>query len=148
MDLIAALSYPALHGCALCNSAGILCLDVSEIDEKGKTIIRVSPIFENINAPYPVVNLICVDENGEYTSPDSFKYCARVIHYELKIKFDYHSLRHTHATRLIENGANVKDVQMRLGHENIETTLQTYVHDTEQMKNNTVDIFENFTKKQ
>ena len=40
---------------------------------------------------------------GEYVSTDSFKYCARVIHYELKIAFNYHSLRHTHATYLIES---------------------------------------------
>ena len=73
---------------------------------------------------------------------DSFKYCARVIHYELRIAFHYHSLRHTHATYLIESGANIKDVQERLGHTNIETTMNTYVHNTEQLQNQTVAIFE------
>ena len=48
----------------------------------------------------------------------------------------------THATILIESGADVKDVQTRLGHANIQTTLQTYVHDTEAMANRSVDIFE------
>ncbi|MDU2066276.1 MAG: tyrosine-type recombinase/integrase [Sporomusaceae bacterium] len=42
-------------------------------------------------------------------------------------------LRHTHATILIENGANVKDVQARLGHTNIETTLGKYIHATQKM---------------
>lgn len=46
---------------------------------------------------------------------------------------------------LIENGANVKDVQERLGHQNIETTLQTYVHNTDTLRNEAVDIFENAT---
>lgn len=41
-----------------------------------------------------------------------------------------------------ENGANPKDVQCRLGHANINTTLQTYTHDTEDMQNQSVDIFE------
>lgn len=90
--------------------------------------------------------MVCVRENGEYVSTDSFKYCARVIHNELKIAFNYHSLRHTHATFLIQNGANVKDVQERLGHTNIQTTLNTYVHNTEKMKNDSVDIFENAVK--
>ena len=36
---------------------------------------------------------------------------------------------------LIESGADVKNVQTRLGHTNIETTLQTYVHDTEKCLN-------------
>lgn len=51
-------------------------------------------------------------------------------------------LPHTHATVLIENGANPKDVQARLGHANISTPLQTYTHDTEEMQNQSVDIFE------
>ena len=58
------------------------------------------------------------------------------------LAFDYHSLRHTHATILIESGANIKDVQTRLGHSNIQTTLQTYVHDTEKMASESVDLFE------
>ena len=63
----------------------------------------------------------------------------------LHLAFDYHSLRHTHATMLIEAGANVKNVQTRLGHTNIKTTLQTYVHDTEKMGEQSVDLFEKIT---
>lgn len=113
-----------------------------ETDEKGDTIYRIMSGERTLRSPLKKANMICVRENGEYISTDSFKYCARVIHNELKLKFDYHSLRHTHATMLIENGANPKDVQIRLGHTNISTTLQTYTHDTEEMQNNTVDIFE------
>lgn len=57
----------------------------------------------------------------------------------------FHELSHTHATILIESGADVKDVQVRLGHSNIQTTLQTYVHDTEVMATRSVDIFEQAT---
>lgn len=113
-----------------------------EKDEKGNTIYRIMSGERTLQSTLKKVNLICVRENGEYISTDSFKYCARVIHGELKLQFDYHSLRHTHATMLIENGANPKDVQMRLGHNNIGTTLQTYTHDTEQMQEQSVDIFE------
>ncbi len=91
--------------------------------------------------------MICIAKNGEYTSTDSFKYCARVIHKELLLAFDYHSLRHTHATLLIESGANIKDVQTRLGHTNIQTTLQTYVHDTEAMSTQSVELFEQAVNK-
>ncbi|WP_083655212.1 tyrosine-type recombinase/integrase [Roseburia sp. 499] len=113
-----------------------------ETDEKGNTIYRIMPGERTLRSPLQKVEMVCVRENGEYISTDSFKYCARVIHNELKLKFDYHSLRHTHATMLIENGANPKDVQARLGHSNVSTTLQTYTHDTEKMQKETVEIFE------
>lgn len=86
--------------------------------------------------------LICVDENGQLTTRDTFLYCRKVIHAELGIDFDYHSLRHTHATKLIEAGANIKAVQQRLGHKNIATTLDTYVHHTDDMAQEAADIFE------
>ncbi len=39
-----------------------------------------------------------------------------------------HSLRHTHASILIFQGADIKVISHRLGHENIVITLQTYGH--------------------
>ena len=86
--------------------------------------------------------MIMRKENGQYSSLDSFKYASRVIHYDLGINFNFHSLRHTHATKLIESGIGPKAVQARLGHSNINTTLQTYVHNTEQMEQEAVDAFE------
>jgi integrase len=117
-----------------------------ETDEKGNDMFRVVPVQKCVNSQLPRVRLICIAENGQYTSTDSFKFCSRVIHKELQLAFDYHSLRHTHATLLIESGANVKNVQARLGHTNIQTTLQTYVHDTEKMGEQSVELFEQITK--
>lgn len=39
-----------------------------------------------------------------------------------------HDLRHSHASLLIEMGFSPLLISERLGHENIETTLQTYSH--------------------
>jgi integrase len=88
------------------------------------------------------IEFICTQENGTLVNPDLSRYCSRVINYDLGIQFNFHSLRHTHATILIESGANMKDVQKRLGHSRIATTMDTYVNATEKMSEMTVGIFE------
>ena len=60
---------------------------------------------------------------------------------------DIRPLRHTHTTLLLEKGANIKDIQKRLGHSKLSTTMDTYSHVTDKMKNATVDIFETISKK-
>ena len=88
------------------------------------------------------VSMVCTHPNGEFIKPASFSYVTNIAKRELGISFSYHSLRHTHATRLIENGANIKDVQKRLGHSSIDTTMDTYSHATQKMAEESVQIFE------
>ena len=103
----------------------------------------ITQVRADVNVPYQEIMPLCVKDNGELVTPESFKYCARVIHYELgNVLFHSHCLRHTHGTILAENGVNPKTVMERLGHKNIETTLQTYTFNTEVMQQTAVDIFE------
>lgn len=117
-----------------------------EQDEKGGEILHIVTIPQGI-ADLPAADLVCVRENGSMLSPDSFKYVCRVVHHDLGLAFNYHSLRHTHATMLVEAGADLKDVQERLGHSTIQTTMNRYVHDTDAMQTRTVDIFESIALK-
>lgn len=50
-----------------------------------------------------------------------------------------HSLRHTYATHLLENGVPLKEIQRLLGHKNIQTTLG-YTHLTSDSKDITVSV--------
>lgn len=64
------------------------------------------------------------------------------------VDYNFHSFRHTHATMLLENGAKPKDIQVRLGHARLSTTMDTYAHVTKKMKKETVDIFESILTKE
>lgn len=113
-----------------------------ETDEKGDTVERLVQMRSDIPVDLPAADMVCVRDDGSLLTPDSFKYVCRVVHHELHLAFNYHSLRHTHATMLIEAGADLKDVQERLGHSNIQTTMNKYVHNTDEMQNRTVELFE------
>ena len=115
---------------------------VNEIDEKGNEITRIVPVQKCIETIQPHINFVCVEENGIFSTTDTFKYATRVIQGLIETPFDFHSLRHSHATLLIENGVSPKAVQQRLGHRSIVTTLQTYVKATEHMQQEAADAFE------
>ncbi|MEY8735851.1 tyrosine-type recombinase/integrase [Lactobacillus sp. AN1001] len=55
-----------------------------------------------------------------------------------------HGFRHTHATLLFSAGASVKEVQTRLGHSSVTTTLDIYTHLTKQDQKKTINKFAQF----
>lgn len=80
------------------------------------------------------INLICIRENGTYVSPRTMQHVSRVIKKEIFPDFDFHSLRHTHASMLLEAGAEQKYIQTRLGHSNLKITIDVYEHTTENLR--------------
>lgn len=121
-------------------------MEYNDVVEKEVQRVRTYPkVMRNITGKR--INFICTQECGEFIKATSFQHAGRVARTELGIdKFDFHSLRHTHATKLIENGANIKDVSSRLGHASVDTTMDIYTHDTEEMQNRTVDLYEKVAK--
>ena len=57
-------------------------------------------------------------------------------------RFCMHALRHTYATRAIESGMQPKVLQKLLGHASIKTTMDRYVHVTDDSMVNAVRQFE------
>ena len=57
-------------------------------------------------------------------------------------RFCMHALRHTYATRAIESGMQPKVLQKLLGHRSIKTTMDRYVHVTDDSMTNAVRQFE------
>ncbi len=62
-------------------------------------------------------------------------------------RFCMHALRHTYATRAIEAGMQPKVLQRLLGHASIKTTMDRYVHVTDDSLRVGVDIFEKGAEK-
>ena len=91
-----------------------------------------------------VIDFINVYENGGFIQPRTMQHTSTVIH-EFCPTFNFHSLRHTHCTRLLEAGLPLKYVQERLGHKNINVTMNIYNHLTrnqaEQGKKALEDVF-------
>ena len=63
------------------------------------------------------------------------KLCKKIDIPELK----FHGLRHSFATRCIESKADYKTVSVLLGHSNISTTLNLYVHPNKEEKKKCID---------
>ncbi|RST71877.1 integrase [Siminovitchia acidinfaciens] len=55
-----------------------------------------------------------------------------------------HGLRHTNASLLFEAGASIKEVQERLGHSDIQMTMNIYTHVTDYLKEKTAEKFQRY----
>lgn len=87
---------------------------------------------------------VCRYANGNYIQARVMHHCGRIVHYKLDMpSWDFHTLRHTHTSMLLAAGADPKYVQQRLGHKNIETTLNIYTHVTEDMKAKNIEYLNN-----
>lgn len=96
-----------------------------------KTLVMKDLVFINWRTGEPA-------KNSSYDT-HLYKLCD-----EANIKrFCMHALRHTYATRAIESGMQPKLLQQLLGHASIKTTMDRYVHVTEDSLANAVKQFEN-----
>lgn len=69
-------------------------------------------------------------ENGKYVHPNYYtkKFSKLMKKLNLNKHVRFHDLRHTNATLLLEQGIDFKVIQTRLGHSDINTTLNIYSH--------------------
>lgn len=75
-----------------------------------------------------------------------------IIFHSLQTRFEtcempfvhFHGYRHTHASLLFASGATMKEVQVRLGHSDIKTTMNVYTHVTNNQLEQTVEKLTQF----
>lgn len=125
--------------------------------EQSKTEVKIgSPKSESSNRiiPTPKCLLPMINQfrgNGYVLSNDKLKYTEPRL---MQIKFgkmideckikkaNFHALRHTFATRCIEAGVDVKTLSELLGHSDVKTTLNRYVHSSFELKQKSMEQLE------
>ena len=78
--------------------------------------------------------LVFCDADGNPLNPDTVTRKMTKIMETLKKEVTLHGLRHTYATTLLKNGANMKIVQEMLRHTQISTSFDIYTHITPDTK--------------
>ena len=125
---------------------------------KTETSIRTVPIPSNIIFKLKQFKLTQNKErlsNGELYMPSDLVFTTpigtpintcnlRKLYSRVLKKADinnikFHPLRHTYATRLFEEGVQIKTVQSLLGYSDINITINIYTHVTNDIKNNAVE---------
>lgn len=113
-------------------------------DEHRTERLMSSPKTRNSNREIPIASLLyealcvikksakndfVVSDNEVPTDPRTYRdYFSRLLKRLGIPHIVFHGLRHTFATRCIESGCDYKTVSVILGHSNIATTLNLYVH--------------------
>lgn len=101
-----------------------------EIPMSKELLAMIKPLKKVVNDDFYVLT------NDEHpTEPRTYRNYYNKFMTKLGIpKLKYHGLRHSFATRCIEAGCDYKTVSVLLGHSNISTTLNLYVHPNMEQK--------------
>ena len=113
---------------------------------KSKNSIREIPIAKDLLRmikPFKKVvngNFYVLTNSDQPTEPRTYRnYYKRLMEQLNMPKLKFHGLRHSFATRCIESKCDYKTVSVLLGHSNISTTLNLYVHPNMEQKKKCVE---------
>lgn len=101
-----------------------------------KDLIRILKPFKKIVNP----DFFVLTNEAKPTEPRTYRSYYKNLMADLAIPdIKFHGLRHSFATRCIESKCDYKTVSVLLGHSNISTTLNLYVHPNAEQKKGAID---------
>ena len=107
---------------------------------KTASSIRTIPLPRQLiqiikNIPLPLDGYLLTGSREKYVEPRSYQYHFKKVLKQCGIpKTNFHTLRHTFATRCVELGFDIKTLSEILGHSSINITLNRYVHPSFDLK--------------
>lgn len=120
---------------------------------KTKNSIREIPMTRDLLALVrPLKKIVCGDfyvltNAAEPTEPRTYRAYFNKLEQQLGLpKMRFHGLRHSFATRCIESKCDYKTVSVLLGHSNISTTLNLYVHPNIEQKKKCIETMSKVLK--
>ncbi len=90
---------------------------------------------------YKQNNAVCCHENGTKLKADDLRWFNEWTHKQ-GMDGSFHTLRHTHATKLIEAGLDLDYVSKRMGHSTVNITSNVYVHMTQKRREAAIKIMD------
>lgn len=108
---------------------------IREIPMSRELIRMLKPIKKIVNSSFFVLT-----NDYKPTEPRTYRSYYKILMKKLEIpEIKFHGLRHSFATRCIESKCDYKTVSVLLGHSNISTTLNLYVHPNMEQKKKAID---------
>lgn len=105
---------------------------------------KTDQILHELKQNYPTTTLIFESETGGILSPtDPRRWLLEIIEGTNLPAINIHGFRHTHASLIFDAGMTLKQVQHRLGHSDMKTTMNVYTHITQSAVD---EIGERFSK--
>ncbi len=108
---------------------------IRDIPMSRDLIRMLKPIKKVVNGSFFVLT-----NEAKPTEPRTYRNYYKKLLQELNIPdLKFHGLRHSFATRCIESNCDYKTVSVILGHSNISTTLNLYVHPNMEQKKKAIE---------
>ena len=97
-----------------------------------------------INTLQPNQLMFSNTKNGYHSLNTPAKWLKPIIADHNLKPITIHGFRHSHASLLFSAGASIKEVQLRLGHADVATTLNIYTHVTKKQNKEAVEKLANY----
>lgn len=113
---------------------------------KTKNSLRSIPLSTDLMKLLKVISKITSPDHyiltneDKPTEPRTYRSYYKTLLQKLDIpELNFHGLRHSFASSLIESKVDIKTVSVLLGHSNISTTLNLYVHPSDEQKKSAIN---------